>query len=49
MRILQRLALNYEKKQTKVKELTKMPKMILLFPISFSFWWVDYALEVSKF
>ena len=35
MRILQRLALNYEKKQTKVKELTKMLKMMLLVPISF--------------
>ena len=46
---MRRNQVNFEKKQMKVKELTKMPKMILLIPISFSFWWVDYALEVSKF
>ena len=39
----------WEKIQTKVKELTKMLKMILLYPIRFSFWPVDYALEGSKF
>ena len=32
---MRRSPLNYEKKQTKVKELTKMLKMMLLVPISF--------------
>ena len=31
---VRRRPLNYEKKQTKVKQLTKMLKMVLLFPIS---------------
>ena len=32
---MRRRPLNYEKKQTKVKELTKMLKMMLLVPIGF--------------
>ena len=32
---MRRSPLNHEKKQTKVKELTKMLKMMLLVPISF--------------
>ena len=32
---VRRRSLNYEKKQTKVKELTKMLKMVLLVPLSF--------------
>ena len=40
---MRRSPLNHEKKQTKVKELTKMLKMMLLVPIRF------FLLEGSKF
>ena len=39
----------YEKKLTKVKELTKMLKIMVLVPICFFLLAVDYALEGSKF